>query len=212
VATVRACLVDVYETLIAYDFQARFRTIAALARVDLDDLRRSQQQYRAELDTGALSTAEAFSRSLAACGASPTPELVAAVADPRHMTASCRLYDDALPFLNMLRSLGISIALVSNCPDNTRTMLADLGLTALADHVTLSCEVGYLKPSPQIYAHPLSALEIPPQDAVMIDDQAGYCAGAEEAGVRAIHLARDGQSPRSQFQTVLSLHNVIPLL
>jgi hypothetical protein len=46
VATVRACLVDVYETLIAYDFQARFRTIAALARVDLDDLRRSQQQYR----------------------------------------------------------------------------------------------------------------------------------------------------------------------
>jgi hypothetical protein len=101
VATVRACLVDVYETLIAYDFQARFRTIAALARVDLDDLRRSQQQYRAELDTGALSTAEAFSRGLAACGASPTPELVAAVADPRRTTASCRLYDDALPFLNM---------------------------------------------------------------------------------------------------------------
>jgi FMN phosphatase YigB (HAD superfamily) len=114
------------------DFRARFRAIAVLARVDPDDLRRNQQQYRAELDTGALSTAGAFSRSLAARGVSPTRELLAAVADPRHVTASCRLYDNALPFLNMLRSLGVSIALVSNCPDNTRAMLADLGLTALA--------------------------------------------------------------------------------
>jgi hypothetical protein len=46
----------------------------------------------------------------------------------------------------------------------------------------------------------------------MIDDQSGYCAGAEEARVRAIHFARGSQSPRSQFQTVLSLYDVIPLL
>jgi HAD superfamily hydrolase (TIGR01509 family) len=210
--TVRACLVDVYETLIAYDSEGRFRQIGRLAGVNPVDLHRNQQRYRSELDTGALSTAEAFRRSLTACGVGASAELVAAVADPKLMTANCRPYSDAIPFLDKLRSLGIPIALVSNCPDSTRTMLTDLGLIKLANHVTLSCEIGYLKPSPEIYVHAFSSLGIAPEDTVMIDDQAGYCAGAEAVGVRAIHLARDGLPAGSRFQAVRSLHEIIPTL
>lgn len=208
----RACLVDVYETLIAYDFQARFSMIAAMAGVDPADLRRAQRRHRADLDTGALSTATAFSMSLAACGADPAPELVAAAADPGLMTVTCRPYDDAMPFLAELKSLGIKIALVSNCPDNTRTMLSDLGLIELADDVTLSCEIGYLKPSPEIYAHALAGLQTLPEHAVMVDDQSEYCFGAEAAGLRAIHLVRSGPPANSGFQSARSLRGVLPLL
>jgi HAD superfamily hydrolase (TIGR01509 family) len=179
VTTVRACLVDVYETLIAYDFQARFSMIAAMAGVDPADLRRAQQRHRADLDTGALSTAAAFSM---------------------------------MPFLAELKSLGIKIALVSNCPDNARTMLSDLGLIELADHVTLSCEIGYLKPSPEIYAHALAGLQTLPEHAVMVDDQSEYCSGAEAAGPHAIRIVRGGPPANSGFQSARSLRDALQLL
>src|SRR5215472_12689788 len=69
-------------------------------------------------------------------------------------------------------------------------MLEQRGLTQLADSVILSFEVGSVKPSPEIYLSALEDLGIAPADAVMIDDQARFCAGAEAVGVRAIQIAR----------------------
>ena len=49
----------------------------------------------------------------------------------------------------------------------------------------------------------------------MIDDQPGFCAGAEAVGVRAIQIVRpelDGQVSRSAFPLVRSLLDVPALL
>jgi len=99
--------------------------------------------------------------------------------------------------------------------DITRRLLADLNLLQLADEVILSCEVGFAKPSPEIYLHALDALGVPASDAVMIDDQATYCAGAEAVGIRAIQITRGEQVGRPAdpaFLIARSLQDAIRIL
>lgn len=198
----------------AYDFEARLRALAALADADPLAWQQDQLQFRTERDRGLVSTAESFRLSLSACGVDPSPQLVStlAQADRDLMLANSRPYDDAIPFLQQLRSNGIKIALVSNCADNTRTLLTDLNLAPLADHIVLSCEIGFAKPSPEIYAFALETLGTPPEDAVMVDDLEEYCKGAEAVGVRAIQIMRNGQSADSGFPAVRSLLDVLDVI
>ncbi|MGH3164924.1 MAG: HAD family hydrolase [Trebonia sp.] len=212
--TIRACLVDVYETLLAYDPQARFRALATIAGVDPEAWRDHQLSLRDERDRGEVSTAESFALGLAACGADPAPELVGEMirADRDFMRAHAPLFDDSVPFLKELRSRGIGIALVSNCADSTRELLGERGLLPLADHVILSCEVGSVKPSPEIYRAALEALGTAPEEAAMIDDQPGYLSGAEAVGVLGIQIVRDSLRPDPGFRSARTLHDVIALL
>jgi FMN phosphatase YigB (HAD superfamily) len=52
------------------------------------------------------------------------------------------VYDDVLPFMRELKSRDIKIGIISNCDENTRDLLAELGVAALADALLLSNEVG----------------------------------------------------------------------
>lgn len=198
----------------AYNFQARMDSLAALAGADPLAWQQDQFQARTERDRGLISTAESFRRSLSACGIDPSPQLVSDLigADRDLMAASARPYPDAVPFLRQLRSNGIKIALVSNCADNTRALLTDLNLVPLADHLVLSCELGFAKPSPEIYAHALEALGTPPQDAVMVDDLDEYCKGAEAVGLKAIQIARNGQSADADRPAVRSLLDALEVI
>lgn len=216
-AETRACLVDVYETLLAYDFSAHARELATRAGVGLTRWRQAQVSVEQQFDSGALSAAGAFTRILEAAGARPRPDLVAELvrADAEYMTAGCRPYDDAVPFLEQLAARGVKTALVSNCGANTRPLLADLNLIPLADEVILSCEVGCAKPSPEIYRTALDALGVAAAEAVMVDDQAPYCAGAAALGIRAIQIVRedpDGQPAESAFPVARSLHDAARML
>ncbi len=210
----RACLVDVYETLICYDFAAHSAVLAATAGVDLADWQRAQIEAAEHHDRGTLSPAESIARILRACGIDPAPELVAdlARADRDLIARSCRPYDDAVPFLRDLRSRGLKIALVSNCGEETRPRLNALGLAPLADALILSCELGIAKPDAGIYRRALDALGVPASAAVMIDDRPDYCAGAEAVGVRAVQVVRNGERPDPRFASASTLADVLPLL
>jgi HAD superfamily hydrolase (TIGR01509 family) len=217
--TVRACLVDVYETLVAYDFESHTRQLAALAGADVADWRRAQIAMEPRWDSGGLPMNDAVAQILAECGLAASPEeadpdLVESLvrADADWMRAGCVPYPDAVPFLRGLRDRGLLIALVSNCAEDTRPMLDRLELTGLADAAILSCEVGTPKPAPEIYQRALDALGVPAVEAVMIDDQPRYCAGAEAVGVRAIQIARDGTAGDPRFTPVPALLDIPPLL
>jgi putative hydrolase of the HAD superfamily len=56
----------------------------------------------------------------------------------------------------------------------------------LFDAVTLSFEVGALKPEPEIYLDALRKLSLPPEDCVFIDDIGKYADGAAVMGIRGI--------------------------
>jgi putative hydrolase of the HAD superfamily len=214
---VRACLVDVYDTIVNSRFESRLHDVAAFAGVDADAWLAGWVKTRTERDLGTLSVADSVASALLACGIDPAPELVDTLVskDGELLRQQVRLFDDAVPFLTGLRASGMAIALVSNCGDTTRALLDYLGVIPLADAVVLSCEVGSMKPSPDIYLTALEDLGVAATDAVMIDDQPSFCAGAEAVGVRAIQIARpelNGQVHTSAFPLVRSLLDVPALL
>jgi len=205
-----ACLVDVWDTILKPDFEDRLAALTAYAGVDPATFLAEWLTSRTDRDRGKLSVASSFTRTLRACGIDPTPELVSDLLrkDAEFAREHVRPFDDTVPFLTELRSRGVLIALVSNCGDTTRPLLEDLGVIPLADSVILSCEVGSVKPFPEIYISALEDLGVAAADAVMIDDQPSFCAGAEAVGVRAIQIVRhnlDGQVPKPGFPVVDSL-------
>jgi putative hydrolase of the HAD superfamily len=198
-----ACLVDVYETLVSCDFAEIRGTLPKLAGVAPDAWREEYRQLIPALTVGQLSKAEAFAQIMLANGVEPRPDLLRELSDmDRELLVACsRLYDDAIPFLQALRSGGIKIAIVSNCSEHTRDMLDQLGVTALSDVLVLSCEVGAAKPAAEIFRFALDRLGVSAGAAAFVDDQASYCAGAADLGLTAIQLVRgeiDGQTaPRA---------------
>lgn len=212
-----ACLVDVYDTILDSGFHARTRELTALAGANAALWYAEWNRQHIERDLGLLSVEESFARLLRASGIDPRPDLVAGLVemDAELMVACARLYDDTIGFLTELRARGIRIALVSNCSQHTRQLLNDLGVAPLADAVVLSCEVGAVKPSPEIYLRALGDLGVAAAGALMVDDQPSYCAGAQAAGLKAVQMIRpdlEERLPRSDFPVVHSLMDVTPLL
>ena len=131
--------------------------------------------------------------------------------DRELLLATARLYDDAIPFLESLRSHGVKIAIVSNCTEHTRRLLTELGVDALADVLVLSCEVGAAKPEAEIFRCALDQLGVAAEAAVFVDDQPDYCAGAVILGIRAAQIIRgelDGKVAAAGTTVVRSLPEV----
>lgn len=143
---------------------------------------------------GRLSLSEVYARIMRACGTEPEPGRVISLADKSRelLLASARLYGDVLPFLRMLRSRGVKTAIVSNCDENTRDLLVELGVAALADTLVLSCEVGAAKPAEAIFRRALDQLGVAAGAAIFVDDNADFCAGAADLGVSAVQIVRGG--------------------
>ena len=202
-----------YDTLLSCDFSANRRELPTLAGVAADAWNEAYEKIWAAVQVGRVSKAEAFAQTLRACGAQPRADLIRALVarDRALQFASARLYDDAIPFLDRLRSGGIKIALVSNCTEHTRALLAEFGVTARADAVTLSCEVGAAKPSAEIFRHALDQLGVSATAAVFVDDQASFCAAGAALGIRAVQIVRgelDGNVPAPRTTVVRSLPEV----
>jgi putative hydrolase of the HAD superfamily len=192
-------------------------SLVAPLGIPVDEWLAEWDKLREDRDRGRVTVAASITRALPAFGIEPEPGLVADLVrrDAELSRTHTRLYDDTVPFLNWLRSGGVLTALVSNCEESTRGRLAYLGLIPLVDAVILSCEVGSVKPFPEIYAIALDELGVAAVDAVFIDDQPTFCVGAEAAGIRPIRIVRgeaDGYASRWDFPVVRSLLDVKPLI
>jgi putative hydrolase of the HAD superfamily len=148
IARPEAFLVDVYETILTCDFMVLRTELPMIAGVEPKAWNEGFARLVPDLTHGRLSMAQGFEQVLRACGVRPLESLVSELVrkDRELLAASSRLYQDTMPFLQVLRSRGILVALVSNCVENTRQLLSDLGVSALADAVVLSCEAGCTKP------------------------------------------------------------------
>jgi HAD superfamily hydrolase (TIGR01509 family) len=208
-----ACLVDVYQTLLSCDFEGHRAELPALAGLSAEAWAHGVRQIGSATGTGQLSTAQAYERVLYAGGAEARPDLVRALVDLDRelLLRHARLYDDAIPFLQQLRSRGTKIAIVSNCSEHTRDLLESNGVAALADAMALSCEVGAFKPAAEIYTCALDQLGVPARRAVFVDDQPSFCAAAAALGITAVQIVRgelDGKVPAPGTTLVRSLREV----
>ncbi|WBP92166.1 HAD family hydrolase [Kitasatospora cathayae] len=97
--------------------------------------------------------------------------------------ASRESWDYAL--VEGLRSLrgSAKTAIVSNTWPQMRTRMANAGLLDMVDAIVLSCEVGYAKPDPRIYAAALQRVGARPAETLFIDDTPGHVATARSLGM-----------------------------
>ena len=175
------------------DFTAHRTELPAMAGIAANAMDTEFKRLEPAVTDGRLSLSEAYARILRACGREAEPGLVDSVADKSRelLLTSARLYDDVLPFLRTLRSCGVRTAIVSNCDENTRDLLVELGVAALADDLVLSCEVGAAKPAGAIFHLALDQLGVAAGAAVFVDDQPLYCAGAAALGISAVQIVRE---------------------
>ncbi len=192
--TYAACLLDVYETVLTVDNPARLRAIAEAAGVTPAALREAFAGLSEPLDEGRLGLADATAQALARCGVEADADRVARLLaqDRVAMRELTTVFDDVVPALRALREAGVRTAFVSNCSEDTGPLLADLGLSDLVDVVVLSHEVGSAKPAPRIFEVALEGLGVAAGDAVLVDDQPGFCEGAAAVGIRAVRIDRAG--------------------
>jgi putative hydrolase of the HAD superfamily len=214
---VRACLIDVYDTILKSHFVQRMESTVQPLGIGIGDWLAEWDKMREDRDRGKLTVADSIARTLPAFGIEPDPALVADLSrrDVESARTQTRLCEDTVPFLEWLRSRDVLTALVSNCADTTRGQLEYLGVVPLVDAVILSCEVGSVKPYPEIYVTALDELGVAAVDAVFIDDQPTFCVGAEAVGIRPIQIARgeaNGYVSQWHFPVVHSLFDVQSLL
>lgn len=101
-----------------------------------------------------------------------------------------RLFDDAIDTLVALRERGYRVACVTNRVFGGPQFHEEVdghGLTGLFDAMSVSCEVGYMKPHPRLFEHTLEIIDVPPERAVMVGDSLkADVAGAQALGMTAI--------------------------
>jgi putative hydrolase of the HAD superfamily len=147
---------------------------------------------REEYDKGSISAAQYWGKLASAAGVKLNADQIQALTD--RDTESWMKYDPVMwEWIAELRRAGKRVAMLSNMP-------ADLGLAlksstdrlSVFDHVTLSCDVGAVKPDAVIYEQCLEGIATPPERTLFLDDRIANVQGAEVLGMRAIQfLDRD---------------------
>jgi len=146
------------------------------------------------------------------------------------------LNPEAAPTLEHLSSEfeGIKIGLISNAGRSTRTytrLLESLGILKYFDSLTISSEVGYLKPRREIFERAIRSLSIAPSEAIHVGDSFKQdIVGATSFGMNAAlytglwhrydgrygtileHIPRDFRPRRGQTVTEVSSLQEIPEL
>ena len=95
-----------------------------------------------------------------------------------------------LDFMKEGKSRGISLALVTNAPEeNVEAILLALELKEFFDEVVLSDEVGPVKPDPAPYKAALDKLGISPEEALAFEDSTSGISSSVAAGIPTVGIA-----------------------
>ncbi len=97
------------------------------------------------------------------------------------------LYDDVLPCLERLKDC--RLAVISNFDGRLRRILEDLLVASYFEKLFISSEVGCEKPHPDIFRKALAGMQISPEKALLIGDDARFDCG-ETVGMRTFLLKR----------------------
>jgi putative hydrolase of the HAD superfamily len=174
--------------------------------------------YRAHLDEGRdpASLASLRSRSaevLARALPADTRELLpAGDGTVELLLASLRFrpFPDALSALPRLRDRGVRLVVVSNWDVSLHQVLARVGLSTHLDGIVTSAEAGVRKPNPAIFERALALAGVPAPAALHVGDTlAEDVAGARNAGIEAVLIAREGSAPRGGVRTIQSLLELV---
>ena len=125
------------------------------------------------------------------------------------------LYDDVPEVLRALQDRGLRMGLISNSHRPLRSFEKHFGLDGLIAVTMSSYDHGFMKPHPSIFEAALRQMKVPAAEAVMVGDSFAHdCAGALQAGMRSVLLARHGatSAPVESVPVIRSLTELPGLL
>ncbi len=118
-----------------------------------------------------------------------------------------RVHEDVRPTLEGLSGHGLKLAVISNWDERLRPLLTALNLDSYFDHIIVSCDVGFTKPSPVIFEQAARKLGLSPANVLHVGDSASEdVGGARAAGLQAVLL--DRRRVPQAGQTITSLRDL----
>ncbi|MDH3943813.1 MAG: HAD family phosphatase [Anaerolineae bacterium] len=117
--------------------------------------------------------------------------------------AGDRLDDHLIEYIRGLKRT-YTIALLSNALSNLRALIfEEWSIDDAFHHLTISAEIGLVKPDPAIYQYTLEQLGFEPYETVLVDDMPDNVAAARRLGMHAIRFRQPDQM-REQLQLLLN--------
>jgi 2-haloacid dehalogenase len=102
-------------------------------------------------------------------------------------------YDDTVSLLRGLIARGTDVTMLTNfAADTFREATAIYGFLGEPRGVTVSGEIGLVKPDPRIYEHHAESFGLTPERTLFIDDSLANVEGARAAGWHAVHFTGAG--------------------
>lgn len=112
------------------------------------------------------------------------------------------LYPETIEVLTALRTRGAILAVVSNFDERLHPVLEALAIHSYFSVVAVSTEVGAAKPDPRLFEFALRQLGVSADRAWHVGDSPEDVAGAEAAGIRALHLRRQAASAAGSISSL----------
>lgn len=128
-------------------------------------------------------------------------------------TFPCVVFPDVEPAIQLARSHGAGVGVLSNFSFMLPIILDDLQLLRMFDVVAVSAELGFEKPDPAIFLEALRMADVEPRRAAHIgDNYEEDVQGARSANVRVVLLDRSGQNHRDDVAVAADLIEAVELL
>ncbi len=124
-----------------------------------------------------------------------------------------RPYPEVNEVLAELRLRGYRLGVVSNWDSRLLPICDGIGISHQVDFVLASAMVGVEKPDPRIFQVALDRAGVSSDRAIHVgDDYEADIQGAGGAGIRAVHLVRDGggRANGSSIRTLTELLQILP--
>ncbi len=146
----------------------KVRTLTGLPKEDFD---RAYEAYRPIYDLGQIDGPGYWRRVFAHGSTTPDEDLLDELT--REDTLSWSDTDHRIiDWITRVREAGIQIAILSNVPwDKVEHLRNHCTWLDRFDFAFLSCELGMIKPNPEIYEHALESMKTPANQILFIDDK-----------------------------------------
>ena len=189
----KAVLFDLFETLVTQKYSDRptEQSFVDKLGLNLDDVRAWWGDHARERMIGKFATYQemlsALCGSLGASVESATIEEISSDRLRRKREYLLGVDAEMLHVLSQLRSNGWTIGIVSNATPDEVADWSECPLRDAVDDAVFSCQIGYMKPDPEIYNLACERLGISPTKTVFVGD-GGFdeLQGAAEVGMRPV--------------------------
>jgi putative hydrolase of the HAD superfamily len=166
----------------------RAAVMAELAGLDIGRFRALYAVDRQELDRGSVDPDRYWTRIIEAGGVASSPTLIERLGR-EDCEAWTRINPPVHAWAEKLRAAGIATGILSNMPRYCLDFMSKgERFRWLSDFspVIFSCDVGMVKPEPEIFSMYLSRAGFPSERCLFVDDVPANVEAARKAGIQAI--------------------------